>query len=451
MASASKLGTVSTKQQRLVALAKQAPPMSFTSLAYFMDIEWLTEAYRRTRKDGAVGVDGQTAADYAVNLEANLRSLLDRAKAGTYRAPPVQRAYIPKGSGEEPRPIGIPTFEDKVLQRAVVMLLEPIYEQDFYDCSYGFRPERSAHQALEVLWRQTMDLRDGWIVEVDVRKFFDTLDHAHLRAFLQQRVRDGVLLRLIGKWLQAGVLEEGTWTTTEAGSPQGGVISPLLANVYLHYVVDEWFEQDVKPRLRGRAFLIRYADDLVIGCACEEDARRVLEVLPKRFGKYGLTLHPDKTRLVPFGRPAGSPTKTDAGPGGKPGTFTFLSFTHYWGRSRKGYWVVQRKTASKRLSLALARIAAWCRSHRHRPVAEQHRTLGQKIRGHFGYFGITGNSVALRRFRLAVARIWRKWLARRRRGGPLSWLRFTELLQRYPLPPAVLAHSVYHRAGEALP
>jgi RNA-directed DNA polymerase len=450
MAGASKPETVSTKQQRIVELAKQAPPMSFTSLAYFMDIDWLQEAYRRTRKDGAVGVDGQTAEDYAVNLEANLRSLLDRAKSGTYRAPPVRRVHIPKGTGNETRPIGIPTFEDKVLQRAVVMLLEPIYEQDFLDCSYGFRPGRSAHQALQALWQQTMDRKGGWIVEVDVRKFFDTLTHAHLRAFLQQRVRDGVLLRLIGKWLQAGVLEDGTWTTTEAGSPQGGVISPMLANVYLHYVLDVWFEQEVKPRLRGRAFLIRYADDLVMGFACEDDARRVLEVLPKRFGKYGLTLHPDKTRLMPFGRPSGSRTKTDSGEGGKPGTFEFLGFTHYWGRSRKGYWMVQRKTASSRLSRALAKIAAWCRSNRHRPVAEQHQTLWQKVRGHFGYFGVAGNSEALRRFRHEVARIWRKWLSRRRRRGPLSWLRFTELLRRYPLPPAVLVHSVYHRVGESL-
>jgi RNA-directed DNA polymerase len=450
MAGALKPGTVSTKQQRIVELAKQAPPMGFTSLAYLMDIDWLSQAYHRTRKDGALGVDGQTAEDYAANLEDNLRSLLDRAKSGTYRAPPVRRVHIPKGTGNETRPIGIPTFEDKVLQRAVVMLLEPIYEQDFLDCSYGFRPGRSAHQALEALWQQTMDLKGGWIVEVDVRKFFDTLVHSHLRAFLQQRVRDGVLLRLIGKWLQAGVLEDGTWTTTEAGSPQGGVISPVLANVYLHCVLDVWFEQEVKPRLRGRAFLIRYADDLVMGFACEDDARRLLEVLPKRFGRYGLTLHPTKTRLVPFGRPAGSPTKDDSGQGGKPGTFEFLGFTHYWGRSWKGYWVVKRKTASSRLSRALVRITAWCRANRHRPVAEQHQTLWQKVRGHFAYYGITGNSEALRRFRHEVARTWRKWLSRRHRRGTLSWLRFTELLKRYPLPPAVLVHSVYRRAGEAL-
>jgi RNA-directed DNA polymerase len=218
---------VSTKQQRVAELAKQSPQRGFTSLAYLMDIDWLHEAFRRTRKDGAAGVDGITAADYEANLEANLQTLLNRAKAGTYRAPPVRRVHIPKGgSATETRPIGIPTLEDKVLQRAVAMLLEPIYEQDFYNCSYGFRPGRSAHQALEALWKQTMDSHGGWILEVDIRKFFDTLDHAHLRAFLQQRVRDGVLTRLIGKWLQAGVMAEGTVTFPEAGSPQGGVITP---------------------------------------------------------------------------------------------------------------------------------------------------------------------------------------------------------------------------------
>jgi RNA-directed DNA polymerase len=217
---------VSTKQQRVATLAKQSPQMGFTSLAYLMDIDWLHEAYRRTRKDGAAGVDGMTAADYEANLEGNLQSLLDRAKAGTYRAPPVRRVHIPKGTRTETRPIGIPTLEDKILQRAVAMLLEPIYEQDFYDCSFGFRPGRSAHQALESLWQQAMDSHGGWILEVDIRKFFDTLDHAHLRAFLQQRVRDGVLTRLLGKWLQAGVMEEGTITYPDAGSPQGGVIAP---------------------------------------------------------------------------------------------------------------------------------------------------------------------------------------------------------------------------------
>ena len=416
--------------------------MGFTSLAYLMDVDWLREAFYRTRKDGAPGVDGQTWAEYAKDLENNLQSLLDRAKSGTYRAPPVRRRHIPKaGSTTETRPIGIPTLEDKVLQRAVLMLLEPIYEHDFCDCSYGFRPARSAHQALEALWQQAMDTRGGWILEVDIRQFFDTLDHAHLREFLQRRVLDGVLKRLIGKWLKAGVMEDGNVSYPDAGSPQGGVISPMLANVYLHYVLDTWFEEQVKPLLRGRAYLIRYADDFVIGFTREDDARRVLEVLPKRFGKYGLTLHPDKTRLVPFHRP---PYAARAGgrPGGpKPGTFDLLGFTHYWGRSRNGHWVVQRKTASKRLSRAVKEIATWCRRNRHQPVGEQHRTLSHKVRGHYAYYGITGNARALQWFLCAVHRAWRKWLDRRNRRREMTWDRFQRLLQRYSLPPPRIVHS----------
>jgi group II intron reverse transcriptase/maturase len=428
-------------------LAKQSPQMGFTSLAYLMDMDWLHEAFQRTRKDGAAGVDGMTATAYEADLEANLRSLLDRAKAGTYRAPPVRRVHIPKGTGSETRPIGIPTLEDKVLQRAVAMLLEPIYEQDFYDCSYGFRPGRSAHQALEALWKQTMDSHGGWILEVDIRKFFDTLDHDHLRAFLQQRVRDGVLTRLIGKWLQAGVMEDGMVTFPAAGSPQGGVISPVLSNVFLHYVLDDWFEREVKPRLRGRAYLIRYADDFVIGFSQEEDARRVLAVLPQRFSKYGLTIHPDKTRLIPFKQPSSAAPGTGVGPGTPPGTFTLLGFTHYWGRSWRGNWVVKRKTASSRLSRALRSIAQWCRWNRHQPVGEQQHTLSQKLRGHFAYYGITGNCQALSWFRYGVMRCWRKWLNRRNRERTLDWGLFNRLLERYPLPPARVVHSVYARAA----
>jgi group II intron reverse transcriptase/maturase len=422
--------------------------MGFTSLAYLMDIDWLHEAYRRTRKDGAAGVDGQTSQDYEKDLEANLQSLLDRAKSGTYRAPPVRRVHIPKGgSGTETRPIGIPTLEDKVLQRAVAMLLEPIYEQDFYDCSFGFRPGRSAHQALEALWKQTMASHGGWILEVDIRKFFDTLDHAHLRAFLKQRMRDGVLTRLIGKWLQAGVMEAGTVTFPEAGSPQGGVISPVLSNIYLHYVLDDWFEREVKPRLRGKACLIRYADDLVIGFTHEADARRVAAVLPQRFARYGLAIHPDKTRLIPFQEPPRAASGKGAGSGTPPGTFTLLGFTHYWGRSWRGNWVVKRKTASRRLSRAIRSIAQWCRFHRHRPIGEQQHTLSQKLRGHFAYYGITGNSKSLSWFRHEVVRCWRKWLNRRNRERSLDWDLFTRLLERYPLPPARVVHSVYVHAA----
>jgi RNA-directed DNA polymerase len=402
--SALKLNDVSTKQERIATLAKQSPQMGFTSLAYLIDLDWLREAYRRTRKDAAAGVDGQTAEGYAADLETNLQSLLDRAKSGLYKAPAVRRVHIPKGTGHETRPIGIPTFEDKVLQRAVAIM-------------------------------------GGWVVEIDIQKFFDTMDHGHLREFVSRRVRDGVLKRLIGKWLNAGVLEEGRVTYPEAGSPQGGVISPILSNLYLHHVLDDWFETEVKPRMAGQAFLIRYADDAVMGFSKEEDARRVLDVLPKRFARYGLTLHPTKTRLVRFVR-----SGQDEGPKGPgsppdPETFDLLGFTHYWSRSLKGHWVIKRKTAKSRFTRAVRAVSQWCKTHRHAEVRDQHQTLVQKLRGHYAYYGITCNGRALARFRHEVKRIWKKWLSRRSQRSYLDWPKYLELLKRYPLPPPVVVHS----------
>ena len=440
---------VSTKQERIAALAKQSPEMAFTSLAYLMDIDWLKEAYRRTRKDGAVGVDGVTAEEYEQDLEGNLQSLLDRAKSGTYKAPPVRRVHIPKGgSTTETRPLGIPTLEDKLLQRAVVMLLQPIYEQDFLDCSYGFRPGRSAHQALKSFRDQTMNCqpKGGWVLEVDIRKFFDNLDHRHLRQFLQLRVRDGVLLRLIDKWLKAGVMENGNVSYPDTGSPQGGVVSPLISNVFLHYVLDLWFEQEVKPRLAGRAFLIRYADDFVIGFRNERDAERVMEVIPKRFGKYGLTVHPAKTKLVSFSPPS-SKTKDRNGPDDRPGTFDLLGFTHYWARSKHGYWVVKLKTAADRFSRAVRNIDLWCQINRHLPLDEQRKKLNEKLRGHYAYYGVTGNSGSLTRFRHEVGARWRKWLNRRNRIRSLDWRKFYVILQHYPLAPVRTARSTLRHAA----
>jgi RNA-directed DNA polymerase len=428
--------TVSTKLERIAKLAREMPQAALTTLVHHIDIDWLREAYRRTRKNGATGVDRQTAEEYASNLEVNLRSLLERAKSGSYVAPPVRRVHIPKGDGSQTRPIGIPTFEDKVLQWAVAMVLEAIYEQSFLDCSYGFRPGRSAHQALRLVQNQTVKMAGRWVLEVDIRKFFDTLDHRQLRDIVRKRVRDGVLLRLIGKWLNAGVMEDGAIEYPEAGTPQGGVISPLLANIYLHEVLDEWFARQVAPRLVGRAVLVRYADDVVIIFGHEQDARRVADVLPKRLAKYGLTLHPEKTRLVDFRRPdrraLRSPDNGDAR--SRPGTFDLLGFTHYWAKSRKGYWVVKQKTAADRFRRALKRIADWCRRYRHEPVRDQWIALKRKLLGHFGYFGITGNFRALRTLRHRVIAVWRKWLSRRSQRARISWEEMLRLLASYPLP-----------------
>lgn len=435
--------TVSTKQQRIAEIAHKHPQEALNTLAHHLDHEWLEEAFRRTRKSGATGVDGQTAAEYEENLSENLDSLLGRAKSGSYQAPPVRRAYVPKGDGKELRAIGIPSVEDKVLQRAVVMLLEPIYEEEFIDDSYGFRPCRSAHQALEALWNRVMELGGCWLIEVDIRKYFDTIGHQHLREMVRQRVQDGVIDRLIGKWLKAGVWEDGARHQSEEGTPQGGVISPLLANIYLHEVLDQWFEGEVKPRLRGRAFLIRYADDFVLGFEVEADAARVMEVLPKRLERYGLAIQEAKTRRVDFRRPGGSGGESDR----KRESFDFLGFTHYWGKSRRGHWMVQRKTARDRLRRSLRAITQWCHRHRHDPVGEQHRMLATKLTGHYNYYGITGNSRALSVYAYRVRRTWQKWLKRRGGKNPLTWERFNRLLERYPLPQP----RIYHSAMAAKP
>lgn len=374
---------ISTKLERIAKTAKEKRGVSLQTLAHHIDVDWLREAYRRTRKDGARGVDGQSAASYAEHLEANLQSLLDCAKSGRYRAPPVRRVHIPKGNGKETRPIGIPTFEDKVLQRAVAMVIGEVYEQEFYNFSYGFRPGRSPHQALRAVQNAAWRMAGGWIVEVDIRKFFDTVGHSHLREILRRRIGDGVLLRLIGKWLNAGVLEGLVLSYPDEGTPQGGVISPLLANIYLHEVLDEWFVRDVQPALAGRAELFRFADDFVVLFDSKRDAERFLSVLPKRFGKYGLTLHPDKTRTVSFRRPDHVDNDAD-----HPGTFNFLGFTHYWGLSRKPppkgqplvkRWFPMQKTAKDRLGRALRRFSEWCRWHRHDPLDAQHSMLVKKL------------------------------------------------------------------------
>lgn len=426
--------TISTRLERVAKLARSAPDMPLTTLAHHIDVEWLREAYRRTRKDGAPGVDGQSATQYAAALEANLRSLLERAKSGQYRAPAVRRVHIPKARGGT-RPLGIPTFEDKVLQRAVAMLLEAVYEQDFLDCSYGFRPKRSAHQALDVLHDAATWIAGGWVIELDIQKYFDSIDHKRLREVLHQRVRDGVILRLLGKWLNAGVMEDGALHRSEAGTPQGGVISPLLANIFLHEVLDVWFEQQVKPRLRGRAKLVRYADDAVVLFENEDDARRVMAVLPKRFERYGLTLHPEKTRLLPFKRPDRvRPRRDDDGndPPAGPLTFDFLGFTIHWGKSLAGKWVVRERTAKDRFRGALQRIAEWCRLHRHLPLEVQQRQIGIRLRGHYGYFGRRANRGRLWLFLHAATRTWWRALRRRSQRG-LPWMRMYRLLRRYPL------------------
>jgi RNA-directed DNA polymerase len=319
----------------------------------------------------------------------------------------------------------------------VAMLLGAIYEQDFHDCSYGFREGRSPHQALHVLRERCMQEHMGWIVDADVSAFCDSLDHDLLCEVLRQRVNAGAILRLLRKWLRAGVLEGETLSYPERGSPQGGVISPMLANTFLDHVLDEWFAQEVKPRMKGRCFLIRFADDCVIGCEREDDARRMLMVLPKRFARFKLTMHPQKTRLVQF-----QPPRQEGDGEHGDGTFDFLGLTHYWATSRRGYWVIKRRTAKKRLRRAMRAVWHWCRTHRHEPLRAQYRALCQKLRGHYQYYGIRGNYRKLEALYRHVERAWRYWLSRR--GGPrtIPWATFANLRAVLALPLPRIVHHI---------
>ena len=423
-----------TKQRRIAEAAEKHAGESLSSIAHHIDVEWMYCAYEWTRRDGAAGIDGVTAAEYEEGLWEKLLKLVDLLKSGTYRAPPVKRVYIPKaGSTTEQRPIGIPTYEDKILQRAIVMALEPIFEKEFYDFSYGFRPGKSAHQAEERLRNEIMCMGGGYVIDMDISKYFDTIDHGLLREMLSRRVNDGVITRVIGKWLNAGVMDGGQRIYPEKGTPQGGVISPLLSNLYLHEVLDEWFEKVVKPRMKGKAAMVRYADDAVIICELKDDAERIYKVLGARFEKYGLKIHPEKTQLLDF-------TKPKDGQGKGDGSFTFLGFTHYWTKSRKGKWIVGRKTDSKRLKRAITAINAWCKKNRCLSMQEQWETLKRKIKGHYAYYGMSLNYKGIAEFYYHVKVIWLKWLNRRGHKGYRNWASFIAYLKDWPLPSPKIVH-----------
>jgi RNA-directed DNA polymerase len=428
MPNASTLADMSPGLLKGVERAQREPEGRFHALAHLIDGPALERAYRRQRSDAAVGVDGVTKEQYGRNLEATLQDLHARLKAKQYRQQPIRRVHLPKGQGKT-RPIGISACEDKVVQDAVREGLEAISEQDFLECSYGFRPGRSAHDAVGTLKRHVERGEVRWIFEADIVSFFDSLDRTELKRMLEVRVADGSLLRLIGKCVHVGVLDGEAMWEPELGTVQGSVLSPLLGNVYLHYVLDRWFETEVKPRLRGKATLIRYCDDFIIGFEREDDARRVLAVLEKRLGRFGLTLHPDKTRLLPFWRP---PMTQQSGQG--PATFDFLGFTFYWRRTRTGHWRMGCKTRRASLRRAKQAIYDWCRRQRQQPVEAQHAALSRRLRGHFNYFGVSGNFGSLQRLVEATKRAWYKWLCRRSQRKRLTWERFTDLLRQRPLP-----------------
>jgi group II intron reverse transcriptase/maturase len=419
--------TVSTKLARIAKESEHHPARVFTTLAHLMDEDFLTEAFHQLRKDAAAGIDEITVTEYAVNLGDRIKDLQRRLVLGQYRAQPARRVWIPKSDGGQ-RPLAILVLEDKIVQRAVAMILEALYEPHFYAFSCGFRRHYSAHTAIIDLRHQSLELGINWIIDADIRKFFDTISWEQLRKILQKRMNDGALLRLIGMWLHVGVLEAGHVVNQELGTPQGAPISPILANIFLHEVLDEWFQNVVKPRMKGNCFLVRYADDFVMGFSVKGEAEKVFQVLPKRFERYGLSIHPDKSRLVQFSRPYWKRGKG-------PGSFAFLGFTHYWAKTLRGGWTIKRKTQGKRLSRFLSGIGEWCKENRHKPVADQHKTLSSKLRGHYQYYGVRGNFKMLEVAYEHTREAWKKWLSRRNTMNPMSWDKFmVEVEQQFVLP-----------------
>jgi group II intron reverse transcriptase/maturase len=408
----------------------------FTALLHHVDVDRLRAAYRAIRPQAAPGVDGMTWAAYGQDLENNLQDLHRRLHAGSYRARPSRRSYIPKADGRL-RPLGIAALEDKILQRAVVEVLNAVYETDFLGFSYGFRPGRNPHHALDALtvgmWRKKVN----WVLDADIRDFFTNLDHGWLERFLEHRIADKRVLRLIRKWLSAGVIEDGNWSQTTEGAPQGASVSPLLANVYLHYVFDRWAEWWRRRHARGDVIIVRWADDFIVGFEQQDDARRFLADLRERLVKFGLELHPDKTRLIQFGRFAA--TNRRARGLGKPETFDFLGFTHICATMRDGRFWVRRITISKRMRAKLREVKDQLKVRRHQPIPDQGRWLASVVRGHRAYYAVPGNRAAVATFRTQVTKLWHEALERRSQRTRISWTRMDRLATRW-LPPARVVH-----------
>ena len=417
---------------KIRVLAESDPEMVFTSLAHRIDLHLLKKSFLQVRRSEAAGVDKITAKKYAENLDKNLYKLFQRLRRGQYVATPVKRIWIDKEGGKK-RPIGIPALEDKIVQSAVSTILNVVFDVNFYDFSHAFRKGHSQHMAIHELRESCRNLNIGWIISADITGLFDNIDHGHLREFVKRRINDGGILRLIGKWLNAGVMEEGTLSYPGKGTPQGGVISPVLSNIFLHYVLDDWFVKEVMPRMKGKCFIIRWADDFIIGCELESDTARIMDVLPKRFSRYGLTLHPTKTRVIMFRKPTSKANRK-----GK-GTFDFLGFTFYWGRSLKGYWVIKKKTAGKRVNRFLKTLWRWCKTNRHDPMDGQYATLCSKLRGFYQYYGVRSNFKALEVVFEYAEKAWRYWLSRRSHKGKVL---FEELRKAYPLPLPRIVHNI---------
>lgn len=420
---------MSTIEEQIAKKAKDHRGEALTNLHGYINEQLMFKQLNSMNRKSASGVDKQSWELYNQESYRKIKQLHKAFKSGNYRAPNIRRVYIPKGDGSEKRPLGLPTIEDKLLQGVVSKVLQPVYELEFYDNSYGFRPRKSAHQALEELFKGVTYTGSYYIIDADIKDYFGSINHQCLREFLDLRIKDGVIRKQIDKWLKAGILEDGQVIYPKSGTPQGGSISPLLSNIYLHYVLDEWFIEQIQPLLRGKSKLIRYADDFVIMFTDKLEAERVLKVLPKRMGKYGLTLHPEKTRLIELTGEKGDDT-----------TFDFLGFTHYLGKSRKGNMVLMRKTSRKKLRVALIRMNVWIRVNRHVDTRILIGDINDKLRGYYNYYGITFNNRRLKHYYHQVSRMLFKWL-NRRGGKRINWERYYQLITEW-LP--LLKPKIYH-------
>lgn len=420
-----------TKLNRLSEIARGNPATQFTSLAHLLDVECLKASYGDLNPRAAEGVDHVSYRAYGENLDANIAGLVDRLKNKKYRATDIRRVRIPKPEGGK-RPLGILVLEDKIVQRGVAMILGAIYEQDFLDVSYGYRPKLSGHDALRAVELSVIRGGVNYLLDVDIKAFFDNIDHRWMKRMLEERIKDRTILRLIGKWLRVGVLEEGKRTRNEEGVPQGAVISPILANIYLHYALDLWVVKKVAGQLQGRVYLIRSADDFVIGFTDRSDAENVWKRLPARLNKFGLEISLEKSRLIEYGKKAYWDSRHK---GRRAATFDFLGFTHYMTRSRKGGVRLGRKTTGKRMRRKLVALNDTLRNLRScLPFKHLYALLCRKLVGYYNYFGFAGNTATLNKFDFAVRKMWFKWLNRRRQKKSFSWEEYIDLLQRYPLP-----------------
>ncbi len=429
-----------TKLELIARRARQEPRSRFTSLAHLLDEGFLAQSYRELKKNKAPGVDGVSVEEYGKDLDGNLKRLVARMKAKKYWPQPVRRTYIPKGDGQL-RPLGIPAVEDKVVQMGMARILQAVFEGDFLEASYGYRPKRGCHEALKSLDRAIMANPVSFVVEVDIKGFFNHVDHKWLMECLRQRISDPSLLSLVWRNLKAGVLDEGKFKESEEGTPQGGVISPILSNIYLHYVLDLWFEKKLSKELRGHAELIRYCDDFIVCAQYRSDADRVLAEIKARLAKFGLEVSPEKTRIIEFGRFA----KLNAEKrGGKPDTFDFLGFMHFCGTTLKGRFRVGRKTSGKRFRAKLKAMNTWLKAVRNaEPLPEWWRTFRAKLEGHCRYYGVSGNSRSISSYFHWAIRMVYKWINRRSQKRSYTWAEFVQYLERHPLPKVRIVHHLY--------